>query len=79
MTEKEREMNRMEKKMLVDGMMCEHCKMKVEKALKSVDGVEDAVVDLAAKTATIQLSGDTDDQALMDAVAAKGFTPVKMI
>ena len=60
-------------------MMCEHCKMKVEKTLKSVEGVENATVDLAAKTATIQLNGDVDDQVLMDAVAAKNFKPVKMI
>ncbi len=69
----------MEKKMLVDGMMCNHCKMTVEKALKAVEGVTDAVVDLEAKTAAIQLDREVADQVLMDAVAAKKFTPVKMI
>ena len=69
----------MEKKMLVDGMMCNHCKMTVEKALKGIAGVEDAVVNLEEKTATINLSGDVTDQILMDAVAAKGFTPIRMI
>ena len=69
----------MEKKMLVDGMMCNHCKMTVEKALKSIAGVQDAVVNLEEKTATIQLSGDVTDQVLMDAVAAKNFTPIRMI
>lgn len=69
----------MEKKMIVDGMMCNHCKMTVEKALKSVEGVEDAVVNLEEKTATIQLSADVADQTLMNAVAAKNFTPVRMI
>lgn len=69
----------MEKKMLVDGMMCNHCKMTVEKALKGIAGVEDAVVSLEEKTATINLSGDVTDQILMDAVAAKGFTPIRMI
>ena len=61
----------MEKKMLVDGMMCNHCKMTVEKALKGVAGVQDAVVNLEEKTVTIQLSGDVTDQVLMNAVAAK--------
>ena len=69
----------MEKKMLVDGMMCNHCKMTVEKALKGIAGVENAVVSLEEKTATINLSGDVTDQILMDAVAAKGFTPIRMI
>ena len=69
----------MEKKMIVDGMMCNHCKMTVEKALKSVEGVENAVVNLEEKTATIQLSADVTDQTLMNAVAAKNFKPVRMI
>ena len=69
----------MEKKMLVDGMMRNHCKMTVEKALKGIAGVENAVVSLEEKTATINLSGDVTDQILMDAVAAKGFTPIRMI
>ena len=69
----------MEKKMLVDGMMCNHCKMTVEKALKSVAGVQDAVVNLEEKTVTIQLTGDVTDQVLMNAVAAKNFTPIRMI
>lgn len=65
--------------MLVDGMMCNHCKMTVEKALKGVAGVQDAVVNLEEKTVTIQLSGDVTDQVLMNAVAAKNFTPIRMI
>lgn len=69
----------MEKKMKIEGMMCNHCKMTVEKALKSVDGVTDAVVNLEEKTATVTLSKDVDNQILMDAVAAKDFTPVAIL
>ena len=43
----------MEKKMLVEGMSCNHCKMSVEKAISAVPGVSACVVDLANKTATI--------------------------
>ena len=43
----------MEKKMLIEGMKCMHCKANVEKALKGVAGVTDAEVDLEAKTARI--------------------------
>ena len=32
----------MEKKMLIDGMKCMHCKASVEKALKGVAGVKEA-------------------------------------
>ena len=69
----------MEKKMLIDGMMCAHCKATVERALGAVDGVEACTVDLAAKTATITLTHDVPDEALMEAVKAKRFTPVKML
>lgn len=68
----------MEKTMQINGMMCSHCKMTVEKALKAVPGVENAEVDLAAKRAKITLNADVADDVLMDAVAKKGFTPVKM-
>ena len=69
----------MEKKMLIEGMMCNHCKMTVEKALTGVEGVSDAVVNLEEKTATIQLSGEVSEEALMNAVKAKNFTPVKFL
>ncbi len=69
----------MEKKMLINGMMCNHCKMTVEKALKAVPGVADAQVDLDAKTATIALDAEVADDVLMAAVKAKDFTPVKML
>lgn len=69
----------MEKKLLVEGMMCNHCKMTVEKALSAVPGVTSAAVDLEAKTATITLSEDVADATLFDAVKAKGFTPVKVL
>lgn len=69
----------MEKKMLISDMMCGHCKMTVEKALKAVDGVENAVVNLEEGTANIALSSDVADETLMAAVKAKGFTPVKML
>jgi copper chaperone len=37
----------------VQGMTCGHCQKVVTEALKGVPGVADAVVDLAAKTATV--------------------------
>ena len=67
----------MEKKMLVEGMKCMHCKASVEKALKSVAGVTDAEVDLEAKTARIVTDADVADNVLMAAVREKGFDPVR--
>lgn len=65
----------MEKKMQVNGMMCNHCKMTVEKALAAVPGVTGVVVDLAAKTALVTMAEDVADELLMAAVKAKDFSP----
>ena len=66
----------MKKVLTVDGMMCAHCQMHVKKALEGVDGVTEAVVDLETKKATVTLSKEVADQALMDAVTEAGYTPV---
>ena len=65
----------MKKVLVVDGMMCAHCQAHVKKALESVPGVVAADVDLNKKTATVDLSGEVADQALMDAVTEAGYTP----
>ena len=69
----------MEKKLLIEGMMCNHCKMSVEKVLGAVPGVASAAVDLEAKTATVVCDESVTDDALFAAVEKKGFTPVKML
>ena len=61
----------MEKKLMVDGMMCNHCKMTVENACKGVAGVTDAVVDLEAKTVTV--TGEADLDALKKAIIEEDF------
>ncbi len=45
----------MEKKFKVEGMMCNHCRMHVEKALNSIDGVK-AVVTLDPPIATVEFT-----------------------
>ena len=69
----------MEKKMLIDGMMCPRCKATVENVLSAIEGVSACEVDLAAKTATITLTAEVADEVLFEAVKAKRFTPVKML
>ena len=54
----------MKKVLIVDGMMCAHCQMHVQKALEGVDGVQEAVVDLEKKQATVSLSKEVSDQVL---------------
>lgn len=59
----------------VEGMMCGHCKARVEKACKDVPGTEDAVVDLAAKTVTV--TGNADLAALKKAITDADYTVVE--
>jgi len=37
----------------ISGMTCMHCKMKVEKALKTLDGIEEVSVNLEAGSAEV--------------------------
>lgn len=62
----------------VNGMNCNHCKMSVEKALSSVDGVVSAEVSLEAKNAKVVLSKDVDENALLNVVNEAGFQAVSV-
>ena len=59
----------------VEGMMCNHCKARVEKVCKAVAGVEDAVVDLAAKTVTV--TGNASVEALKQAITDADYQVVE--
>ena len=72
------ETEEMKKTIWVDGMSCMHCKGAVEKALGAVDGVKSAVVDLEAKTATVELDLDVADDTLAAAVTDAGYDVVKV-
>ena len=69
----DKEDNKMEKVLHVDGMMCEHCEARVKKALESVDGVVSAKADRNAKTAVVELSKDVDNAALKKAVEDQDY------
>ncbi|MFZ5592448.1 MAG: heavy-metal-associated domain-containing protein [Bacillota bacterium] len=61
----------------VEGMSCQHCQMAVEKALKTVDGVQEVQVDLA--TGKVQVTFDparATSQELKEAILDAGYTVV---
>lgn len=62
----------------VNGMNCNHCKMAVEKALNTVDGVVSAEVNLEAKNASVTLSKEVADSDLMNVVNEAGFEAVSV-
>ena len=58
-------------KLNVEGMTCGHCQSAVKDALESVDGVQNAEVDLQNGLATVQ--GDADPERLIAAVEEEGY------
>lgn len=63
----------MEKKLHVEGMMCNHCKASVEKALSAVPGVTAVTVDLAGNSAAVTCDASVLDADLVATVEKKGF------
>ena len=60
----------------VGGMTCASCVMRVERALKSVPGVQDVNVNLATETArVVAADGEDMDARLRRAVRAAGYEP----
>ena len=72
-TTKEKEIKEMKKTLIIEGMMCNHCRTHAEKALAAVDGVLEAVVTLEDKMAKLTLSKDVDDATLIKAVTDAGY------
>lgn len=56
----------------VEGMTCNHCKMRVEKALQAVDGVESVSVDVESKEVVV--TGEVDRKQLVMAVQMAGYS-----
>lgn len=70
--------NEMKKVLKIKGMSCEHCKATVEKALKSIDGVENAVVDLKHESADVTMSKEVKNDVLSKAVTDAGYEVTKV-
>ena len=67
----------MTKEMKIEGMSCNHCKMRVEKALNAIDGVS-AEVNLEEAKATISILGEIEDVKLTQAVEDAGYKVLGM-
>lgn len=63
----------MQKVLVIEGMMCKHCQKRVEDALTKVEGVKEVIIDLEAKTATVQVTNDITNDALTKAVVDAGY------
>ncbi len=62
----------------IQGMTCNHCVMRVQKALKGVAGVQDALVDLNKAEAAVTFDeGKVNMDKLSTAVVDAGYKVVK--
>lgn len=58
----------------IEGMTCASCVLRIEKALKKVDGVEDAVVNLATEQASVKFNSSlTDKNKLKETIEKVGY------
>lgn len=55
----------------VPGISCGHCKQAIETEVSKVAGVESVLVDIAAKTVTVE--GGDSDEALRAAIEEAGY------
>ncbi len=62
----------MTKTISIEGMHCQHCVNAVTEALKAVEGVTSAVVDLEGKKAVVE-GENLQDAVLKEAVEDTGF------
>ncbi len=63
----------MKKKLFINGMSCMHCVKRAQNALKEVDGVAEAEVNLEGKFAVVELSKEVSDDTLKKAIEEAGY------
>lgn len=64
----------MKKLIGIDGMCCEHCAARVEKALAAVEGVVSADVKLKKKLAVVRSREEISDEVLTKTITDAGYT-----
>jgi Cu+-exporting ATPase len=60
-------------KLEIEGMSCNHCRMRVENALKAVDGVEKIIVDLDNGTAEVFSTKEIERNLLREIIEDAGY------
>lgn len=68
----------MKKEIKIDGMHCDHCAMKVEKALSSIDAVKKVKVNLKKGEAKIDCDAEVSTEEIKSKIDEAGFTFVSV-
>ncbi len=67
----------MKKEIFIEGMTCNHCKMRVEKTLNGIDGVASAQVILADQKAVVEFDKEVDEALITELIDDAGYTVVR--
>jgi len=67
----------MKKKILIEGMSCDHCANHVKEALKEIGAINIEVI-LDKKMATAELKDDVDDKKIKLAIEDAGYDVIKI-
>lgn len=60
----------------IEGMQCNHCKMSVEKALNSIEGITKVEVNLENKNAVIEMEKEIEDSKIKEVIEEVGFVVI---
>ncbi|MCQ2527991.1 MAG: cadmium-translocating P-type ATPase [Saccharofermentans sp.] len=77
-TIKKSEETKMEKTIVIEGMMCPMCEKHTREALDAISGVEVKSVSHADNKAVVEVTGDVTDEALMTAVNGAGYKAIEV-
>ena len=69
---------KIKKVITIEGMMCDHCKMKVEKTLSELDGVSKVKVSLKDKTATIYSTKSISNNDIENAISKLDYKVINI-
>lgn len=61
------------KKIIVEGMKCNHCKKSVENVLNTIDGIESVDVNLEKKEVNVETSKEVSNDQIIKAITEEGF------
>ncbi len=77
-TKTKKEKTKMQKTIIIEGMMCPHCSGRVKDALTALPAVESAEVSHQTKSAALKLSQSISDEQLKSTVEACGYKVIEI-
>ena len=60
-------------KVMIEGMMCEHCAMRVKTILEDLEGVKSVQISLKEGLAEVKSSKGVDENLLKDSIEKAGY------